>query len=620
MIKSEKGGVGNGAMTVENGQADEESSFLAKMKAVFDNLPFNSWVKDSRGVYIAVNKTFADSAGLSDDAILGKTDGDIYAPGQAAKNKLRDRDCIQEKKKIQFEETTADGRVMEFCLSPVVEASGEIVGIAGFSRDITDAKISEAALLEREERLKRAQAMAHIGNWEMDKGDSTVWASEEFFKIFGFEQAEERSLPYDRIRQAISGEDLMKNDVAFKLLMEKNRDYDLEYRIKRPGDGAERFVRSSAVMEKDGCGAPYKVFGVIQDITDIKMREEQIKYLNRHDLLTGVYNRTSFEKELRRWDNEKGLPLSLIMVDVNGLKLTNDMFGHSEGDRLLIGVAKILKDCCPIGGRVARVGGDEFCMLLPRTSAEIARSISAQILRACEISNGANCLELICPSVSLGYATKRDPEEPISNVMNEAEAFMQKRKLLERKSLRSSVLSSIKTTLFEKSHETEEHAERLVELSRLVGMEMGLTDSHLYDLSLLASLHDIGKLSIDEYILCKPGKLTDEEWAEIRRHPEVGYRIAKSSPELMAIADYILCHHERWDGKGYPQGLKSRNIPLLSRILAVVDAYDAMTQDRAYRKATAKESAIDEIIRHSGTQFDPDVAIVFIKTMQNRLS
>jgi len=593
---------------------------LSKMKLVFDNLPYDSWVKDEAGRYLAVNKTFSDAVGLSESEIAGKCDEDIFDAAEAVRNQEMEAACLLGKRQMRFEVERDDGCWSEIILNPLISETGDAAGIAGLSRDITDKKQAESAKEIYEARLQQVQQIAGLGSWEHEKDSTAIWASRQFMKIFGFEETEGSMLEVSKIRKAILKEDRLKRDVAFRLLMEKDRNYDVEFRIKRPEDGAERHIRSCAVMAKDAAGQPHKALGVIQDITDRKAKEEQISYMNDHDLLTGVFNRSFFEREIRRCDRAKGLPLSMIMVDVNGLKLTNDMFGHAEGDRLLISVGRMLAGCCPPGGTVSRIGGDEFCLLLPRTGSDAAKAISIHITRMCEAAEKNRCGERATPSVSAGYATKRDMSESICDVMNEAEAFMYKRKLLESKSLRSSVLSSIRTTLFEKSHETEEHAERLVELSLLIGTEMGLADTHMQDLSLLAALHDIGKMSVDEYILCKPGKLTEQEWAEIRRHPEVGYRIAKSSPELMSIADYILCHHERWDGTGYPQGLKSRNIPLLSRILAVADAYDAMTQDRSYRKAAPGEEAIGEIIRHAGTQFDPDVAIVFIKTMQKKLS
>jgi len=141
---------------------------------------------------------------------------------------------------------------------------------------------------------------------------------------------------------------------------------------------------------------------------------------------------------------------------------------------------------------------------------------------------------------------------------------------------------------------------------------MKLTVEQLNELELLSTLHDIGKIGVSDNVINKPGKLTCEERVLMNKHPEIGYRIAMASHELLPIANYILCHHERYDGKGYPQGLKGEEIPLLSRIIAIVDAYDAMTEDRSYRKAMAMENAIHEIKKNSGTQFDPEIVKIFV--------
>jgi HD-GYP domain-containing protein (c-di-GMP phosphodiesterase class II) len=153
----------------------------------------------------------------------------------------------------------------------------------------------------------------------------------------------------------------------------------------------------------------------------------------------------------------------------------------------------------------------------------------------------------------------------------------------------------------------------LVELSRRMGEILQLSARELRELELLSVLHDIGKVGIPEKILNKPSRLDAEEWAIMQKHSEMGYRIAMASPELVSIADLILTHHEHWDGKGYPKGLVGEATPLLSRILAVVDAYDAMSADRPYRKSMPKEQIIDEIRRNVGTQFDPTLAILFLE-------
>jgi HD-GYP domain-containing protein (c-di-GMP phosphodiesterase class II) len=195
--------------------------------------------------------------------------------------------------------------------------------------------------------------------------------------------------------------------------------------------------------------------------------------------------------------------------------------------------------------------------------------------------------------------------EDIHQIFRDAEDLMFKRKLLERKSSHGDILAAILASLFAKSEETEEHAQRLFELSKKIGAHFNLKAKDFDLLQLFTLLHDVGKIGIDDNVLKKPGKLTDKEWVEMRKHPEIGYKIAISSPELEPIADLIYTHHEHYDGNGYPQGLRGEEIPLLSRILSVADAFDAITHDRVYRKAATAEEALEEINRCSGTQFDP---------------
>lgn len=366
-------------------------------------------------------------------------------------------------------------------------------------------------------------------------------------------------------------------------------------------------------------GSVIAIEGIVIDITETKLRDAQIRYMDDHDFLTGLYNRKYFEIEKIKFNQESYLPLSLLIGDINGVRLINDAYGYAQGDRLITDTAKILQNACGTHATLFRTGGDEFTVLLPNTSNDKVHEIMRRIQHNCAYYNQNLENESIQLNLSLGTSTRNHMAQSIEKVMHEALDSLHKNKILESKSYHSSILSSIQATMFAKSQDTEEHAERLAFLCKLMGLELGLPQNQMDDLMLFAMLHDIGKIGIDDRILNKPDKLTDEEWIVMKKHTEIGYRIALSSPDLHSIADYILSHHEFWDGRGYPQGLKGEEIPLLSRILSLVDAYDAMTQDRVYRLAISRNDAIIEIQNYSGTQFDPQLTELFIRILNQNI-
>lgn len=348
----------------------------------------------------------------------------------------------------------------------------------------------------------------------------------------------------------------------------------------------------------------YRSIEVLKVLTHlINQSEEEIRYLSYHDKLTGLYNRTFFEEELKRISTGRQLPLGLIIGDVNGLKLINDAMGHLEGDKVLIKAAEIFRESCRQDDIVSRWGGDEFIVLLPRCDGVTTFRVFERINDSF-ISINSLPIQI---NISLGMAIQNSLDQDIRDVIREAEEKMYRNKLLESRSTRGSLIKSLEKTLWERSHETEEHCRRMQEIAQRIGRALKLTDSELDNLKLLAALHDIGKIAIPGSILDKPGILLPEEWETVKNHSEIGYRIALSSPELASIAEAILHHHECWDGSGYPLGLKGERIPLLSRIIAIADSYDVMTNGRPYKKAVSKKEALAEIKRCAGTQFDPEL-------------
>ena len=344
----------------------------------------------------------------------------------------------------------------------------------------------------------------------------------------------------------------------------------------------------------------------------INSANEEIVFLSYSDALTGLKNRAYMERMFVVLDKKKDTKYHIIMGDLNGLKLTNDALGHVEGDKLLSIVSNIISGSCEANDMVSRWGGDEFVILVLNKDNAYVDKLIAKIKDKCE--NGAEFHFKI--SIAWGHAKPDEENQNTEAVMSLAEKRMYRNKLMEDKSARSTAINSLLKTLNEKHSETEEHTKRIKNLSSKLGKRIGLTTEKLDELKLLSSLHDIGKIGIPEHILMKPVKLTEEEWTIMKTHCDIGYRIASSSPEFAHIANEILAHHERYDGTGYPNGLKGEQIPLLARILNIVDSFDVMTNKRVYKEAFDKDYVREEFKRCAGTQFDPNIAKEFVDMLE----
>jgi len=340
----------------------------------------------------------------------------------------------------------------------------------------------------------------------------------------------------------------------------------------------------------------------------LRQNESEYRYLSYHDMLTGLYNRRFLEEATVSMDIEENLPISIALGDVNGLKLMNDAFGHDVGDKLLQKAAACIRSACKPDDVIARWGGDEFVILMPKTDAKRAEEVIRNI-RAIYSNESVNSVRV---SISMGWDTKNRADEDIYKVLKSAEDYMYKHKIIENQGMRSNVIDAVINALHEKNPREEQHSKRVSEICQNIGKALMLPEIEIGKLKVAGLLHDIGKLAIDDGILNKQSRLTEQEWNEIRKHPAIGYRIISSSREMLDLAECIRLHHERWDGSGYPNGLKAEAIPVAARIIALADSYDAMTSVRPYRKKMSEEEAAEEIRRNAGTQFDPEIAAVFL--------
>ncbi len=341
---------------------------------------------------------------------------------------------------------------------------------------------------------------------------------------------------------------------------------------------------------------------------ELQIMNEQIQYTANHDALTGLYNRNFFNQELKRME---GKSAGIIICDLDGLKIVNDSFGHSKGDALLQAAANIFISLLGPDDIAARIGGDEFSILLPNHSRNHIEDLCAKIRIAVEEYNHYN--PMLPLSISIGFACLEDDGTiDISDLFKEADNRMYREKLKRKQNTNSALAQSMLANLEKKDIITLEHGNRIQELFIKLSLDREFPQCDLKNFFLFTRFHDIGKIGVSDEILSKANTLTHDEKIEMQKHCEIGYRIARSLHELHPIADWILKHHEWWNGEGYPLGIKGDDIPLECRILAILDAYDDMTNDRPYRKATSRTEAIKEISQCAGTQFDPLLAEMFI--------
>ncbi|MEM5770606.1 MAG: diguanylate cyclase, partial [Bacillota bacterium] len=330
----------------------------------------------------------------------------------------------------------------------------------------------------------------------------------------------------------------------------------------------------------------------------------------------GLYNRTYLEREITKIECSKETGIGIFAIDIDGLKFINDTFGHEQGDTILIRTARVLQSSFRLHDTIARTGGDEYIAIVREANMNNMETMYKCIRRNIQRENEQLDGTAILLHMSIGYAYASGADKSIRDIIREADHKMYREKLHRQIETEGSIIQAVKKMLSARDYDTGEHGSRLQNLIANFALAAGLPESEIADIQLFAEFHDVGKIGIPDRILLKPGPLDKDEREQIRRHCEIGYRIAQASNDLLPIADWILKHHEWWNGEGYPLGIEGEKIPVECRILAIADAYDAITSDRPYRKALSHKEAIEELQRYVGTQFDPALVSLFIKIVQ----
>jgi len=599
---------------VEENVNNSKSQHLSLLQAMFEahtacmllTEPLNGKISDA-------NPAACNFYGYTKSELLNMNISDINLLPKADSEKMRFMALHEKQRYFLFPHRLKSGemKLVDVYSSPVTHKGEKKLFSIIF--DVTDRENYKEELYLEKELLRTTLLSISDGVITTDPQGRITSINKAAERHTGWTPEEAQGRPLEEVFRIINEFTREKNESSASKVLTTGDIIELSnHTILISKDGIERPIEDSAAPIK---GEDNKISGVVlifRDMAEKKERQAKIEYLSYHDQLTELYNRKFFEEEIVKLDTEDNLPITLVIGDINGLNLTNDAFGHLAGDKLLQRVAAVIKQECRADDIVARFGGDEFVILLPKTEGEEARIILKRINES--LLNGNE--DAIPISISFGWETKRDPSEEMAVVFKQAEDYMYRRKLSESASMRNKTVKVIIKTLYEKNEREQQHSARVSKLCAAIGTALGLRGEDISELRTVGLLHDIGKIVLDDRILDKAGNLSNVEITEIKRHAETSYRILSSVNEFAQLAEYVLAHHERWDGKGYPKGLKGYEIPLHARIIAVADAYDAMTSDRPYRKALSVETAIEEIKVNAGIQFDPDISRVFLENIK----
>lgn len=487
--------------------------------------------------------------------------------------------------------------------------------MCGTHIDVTEQKKNNDDFFKSTEKYKSIIEVSNTGVWEYDVKKAELWCSDAYFKMLGYEAKDFMGRDIKNLERLWTNfihpddvEDALKKFMLF-ISQESDDYYDNHFRMKRK-DGGWSWIwsKGKVVRNLDEKNVEF-VVGTHIDVTEMKRAQAKIEYLSYRDSLTGLYNRRYYENKLQEYSDEPTLPFCLVIIDVNGLKLVNDAFGHLVGDQLLVRVGEILIKKCRPQDIVSRIGGDEFIVLMPKLNKIEAENMVSRIIEAIDLE----VIENMPISISCGSAERKEKQDRVELVFKRAEDDMYHNKVTERRSLRYQTVQIIMKTLYEKIPREEEHSQRVSEICVNIGEKLRMGKVDRKNLETAAMLHDIGKIGISNDILNKKGSLNEAEWLEIKKHPEISYNILSSVNEYGPLAEIVLCHHERWDGKGYPNKLRGEDIPQKARIISIADAYDAMVSDRPYRKGMDKDKALKVIESEAGKQFDPSIVEIFLE-------
>jgi len=603
----------------------EQFAHERKYLKILESVAEGYFELDLAGNFIFFNDTVCDAFGYTKEELSGMNNMD-YTSAETANQMYHDfsmvyyTDCPIKQK--EYEIITKQGRrkTVEVSAHLMKNQDEEPIGFHGVARDVSERKKSEKALEERERKYRLlADNIGDVVWTALIQNDGSLlcnYISPSVSNVLGY-SPEEIVNGYIDLNKSFPRDSFDKLHSIMKQILESEENGIVDDSPKRIEvehfckNGSLIWVEIIITLLRDENGHLIGVQGVTRDIHERKLMEQKLRELTQFDSLTGLYNRAVFEDEMDRLQKQFLYPVGIVICDVDGLKWVNDTLGHHVGDNLIREAANILKSCFRKNDIIARIGGDEFAVLIPEADEEDVEYIRTRLHEAVKQHNLSNPTTPL--SLSIGCAVNK--QKTIRKLFKDADNDMYEEKLYNSQSTRSSVIKSLTHALESRDYMTEEHASRMEDIVNGLGKYLNFPEQKMDKISILAKFHDLGKLGIPDRVLFKPGPLTNEEYQIVKRHSEIGHQIALSGPKLKKVADLILRHHERWDGRGYPLGIQGTEIPLECRLIAILDAFDAMTSYRSYRRPMGINEALEEIQRCAGTQFDPELAEKFVEFM-----
>jgi len=594
--------------------------------------------------FVLVNNNAVKVLERTTEDLLGANIWDIFPDGMHGPIQQAFREAADTGKPVQVESFCAIlKRWFENRIYP------ESFGFSIFFQDVSERrkadeerKQSESSLRESEKWLRLALASGKLGSYHLDlRTNEFLDISDAYLANFGY--APGATFTYSMLSEIIHPEDRPHVRAVTQAGIDNHQDYFVEGRCIWP-DGSIHWISAHGSPVYDEDGMPIRLIGVTQDVSERKRyEEEQAQTLKEaheradRDPLTDLLNHRAFykrlEEECARARREDTV-LSVVMLDLDNFQFFNDVYGHAIGDKVLRQVAERLQAICRPYDTIARFGGDEFSLLLSNVGYSTIREIESRLNRdlaglvyqpegqeiaiPITLALGASLFDLQSPDrhevVRMAHERLRwlkaggEPDEEAESVRNavlkSVDGF--------------SMLDALVAAVDNKDRYTRRHSEDVMAYSLMIARELGLDEKTQQTIAIASLLHDVGKIGVPDAILRKPSSLTREEFEAVRQHPEMGAIIVSAVPGLEATLGAVRHHHECWDGTGYPSGLRGEETPLMARLMAVADAYNAMTTNRPYRQAMDVSKAISILENGAGTQWDPTCVQAFITALKRQ--